>query len=73
MNLTSLRIITADIKRSVQFFEKITGLNATWYTDDFAEIIAGTSTLAIGSMRTMALFGEGIAQPASNRSVIIEF
>ena len=73
MNLTSLRIITADIKRSVQFFEKITGLNATWYTDDFAEIIAGTSTLAIGSMRTMALFGEGISQPASNRSVIIEF
>jgi len=74
MKLTSLRIITADIKRSVQFFEKITGLPATWYTDDFAEVVAGTSTLAIGSMRTIALFGgEGIIQPASNRSVIIEF
>ena len=74
MNLTSLRIITADIKRSVQFFEKVTGLTATWYTGDFAEIVAGTSTLAIGSTRTMALFGgEGIIQPASNKSVIIEF
>lgn len=74
MNLTSLRIITADIKRSVQFFEKITGLTATWYTEDFTEIAAGTSTLAIGSMRTMALFGgEEIIQPASNKSVIIEF
>jgi catechol 2,3-dioxygenase-like lactoylglutathione lyase family enzyme len=73
MNLTSLRIITDNIKRSVQFFEKITGLPATWYTEDFAEIIAGTSTLAIGSMRTVSLFGEGIAEPASNKSVIIEF
>ena len=73
MNLTSLRIITDDIKRSVQFFENITGLPATWYTEDFAEIVAGTSTLAIGSIRTVSLFGEGIAEPASNKSVIIEF
>ena len=73
MNLTSLRIITDDIKRSVQFFEKITDLAATWYTEDFAEIVAGTSTLAIGSTRTIRLFGEGIAEPASNKSVIIEF
>jgi len=73
MNLTSLRIITADIKRLVQFLEKITGLTATWYTEDFAEIITGTSTLAIGSTRTMALFGVDVAQPASNKSVIIEF
>ena len=73
MNLTSLRIITDNIKRSVQFFEKITGLSATWYTGDFAEIVAGTSTLAIGSKRTVSLFGEGIAEPASNKSVIIEF
>ena len=73
MNLTSLRIIIDNIKRSVQFFEKITGLPATWYTEDFAEIVAGTSTLAIGSMRTISLFGEAIAEPASNKSVIIEF
>ena len=73
MNLTSLRIITDNIKHSVQFFEKITGLPATWYTEDFAEIVAGTSTLAIGSIRTVSLFGEGIAEPASNKSVIIEF
>ena len=73
MNLTSLRIITADIKRLVQFLEKITGLTATWYTEDFAEIVTSTSTLAIGSTRTMSLFGGEIAQPASNKSVIIEF
>ena len=73
MKLTSLRIITGDIKTLVQFFEKVTGIPAQWYTDDFAELVTGTATLAIGSTRTMSLFGEGLITPASNNSVIIEF
>ncbi len=73
MKLTSLRIITGDIKRLVRFFENVTNLAAQWYTDDFAGIVTDTATLAIGSTRTISLFGQGIAQPASNRSVIIEF
>lgn len=73
MNLVSLRIITADIKRLVQFLEKATNLTARWATDDFAEIVTSSFTLAIGSTRTLSFFGEGIAQPASNKSVIIEF
>jgi predicted enzyme related to lactoylglutathione lyase len=73
MQIVSLRIITANIKRLVQFFEKATGITAKWSTNDFAEIIAGSFTLAIGSTRTLAFFGEGIAQPAANKSVIIEF
>lgn len=73
MYLTSLRIITADIRRLVQFLEKITGLTAKWYTEDFAEIVTTTATLAIGSTRTMTFFGADIALPASNKSVIIEF
>ncbi|WP_430406531.1 hypothetical protein [Fluviicola sp.] len=59
MNLASVRIITGDIKRLVQFFEKTTGFSATWYTDDFAEIVADSCTLAIGSTRTLGFFGEG--------------
>lgn len=73
MKLTSLRIITDDIKRLVQFFEQVTGLLAQWYTEDFAEVVVGTATLAIGSTRTMSLFGEGLVRPATNKSVIIEF
>src|SRR3954466_8577175 len=73
MNLTSLRIITADIKRLVQFFEGATGTAAKWATDDFAELTLGSFTLAIGSTRTLAFFGEGVAQPAANKSIIIEF
>lgn len=73
MNLVSLRVITADIKRLVQFLEKATNLPAQWATDDFAEIVTSSFTLAIGSTRTLSFFGEQIAQPAHNKSVIIEF
>lgn len=74
MNLSSVRIITADIKRLVQFYEDVTGLPFTWYTDDFAELRTPLGALAIGSTRTLALFGgDSVANAASNRSVIIEF
>lgn len=73
MNLVSLRIITADIKRLVQFFEKATSVTAKWLTDDFAEIVTSSFTLAIGSTRTLVFFGEEVAQPAANKSIIIEF
>lgn len=72
-NFTSIRIITADIKRLVLFFEAATGSAAKWATDDFAEITSKSFTLAIGSTRTLAFFGDGVAEPAANKSVIIEF
>lgn len=73
MNLRSLRIITADIKRLVGFYEKVTGLTAKWHTEDFAEIGTAPCILAIGSTKTLAFFGDKIAEPAANKSVIIEF
>ncbi|CAH0305498.1 hypothetical protein SRABI27_04908 [Pedobacter sp. Bi27] len=72
-NLVSMRIITADIRRLVQFFEDATGTTAEWATDDFAEVKLESFTLAIGSTRTLAFFGEGVAQPGNNKSIIIEF
>jgi predicted enzyme related to lactoylglutathione lyase len=73
MSLVSLRIIKADIKQLVQFYEKATGVTAKWLTDDFAEILTNSFTLAIGSTRTVVFFGEGVVLPAANKSVIIEF
>ena len=72
-NLVSLRIITADIKRLVRFFEDATGITAKWSTDEFAEVVSESFTLAIGSTRTLAFFGGDIAEPATNKSIIIEF
>ncbi|MFB6786122.1 VOC family protein [Streptomyces olivaceus] len=73
MNLVSIRVITDDVARLVDFYERATGLRATWSTEDFAELPTASGTLAIGSTRTVPLFAPGSARPADNRSVIIEF
>src|SRR5271163_3934169 len=73
MNFVSTRIITGDMKRLVGFYEDITGLSATWYTEDFAELVTPSCTLAMGSKRTIDMFGAGAARPADNHTAIIEF
>ncbi|RUX03560.1 VOC family protein, partial [Mesorhizobium sp. M2A.F.Ca.ET.037.01.1.1] len=74
MNFVSTRIITADVKRLVAFYETVTGMKLTLYTEDFAELVTEAGTLAIGSTRTLALFGgDHVASPAANRTAIIEF
>jgi predicted enzyme related to lactoylglutathione lyase len=72
MNFVSIRIITADVKRLVTFYEQATSIKAIWSTDDFAEVKTRSCTLAIAHERTMKLFAEGAAKSADNRSVIIE-
>jgi predicted enzyme related to lactoylglutathione lyase len=73
MDLASIRMITDDLERVVQFYERITGTAATRYTPVFAELVMRSCTLAIGHTQTTQLFGEDSARPADNRSVIIEF
>jgi predicted enzyme related to lactoylglutathione lyase len=73
MNLVSIRIITDDVARLTEFYERVTGLSARRYTPDFAEVVTPGATLAIGSTGTVRLFGEGSAEPAANRTAIVEF
>lgn len=74
MNLLSIRIITDNIEGLVKFYEQVTGVLVVQYTPVFAEINTPTATLAIASTKTLPLFGgDEVAQPAQNRSVIIEF
>lgn len=73
MDFVSTRFITDDIKRLVRFYEDVSGLSAMWYTDDFAEVVMPSCTLALASTRTMDLFGAGAAHPADNHTAIIEF
>ncbi|MCV7179154.1 VOC family protein [Mycolicibacterium sphagni] len=73
MNFISTRIITADVKRLVEFYEMVTGVAAVWGNELFAEIPTGIGTLAIGSDKTVPLFAAGSAEPAANRSAILEF
>jgi catechol 2,3-dioxygenase-like lactoylglutathione lyase family enzyme len=73
MDLASIRMITDDLERVVQFYERITGVAAVRYTPVFAELIMPSCTLAIGHTQTTQLFGEDSARPADNHTVIIEF
>ncbi|MER5726765.1 VOC family protein [Streptomyces sp. NPDC002138] len=73
MNFVSLRIITGDVARLVDFYERATGVRAHWATEDFAELRTPAATLALASTRTVPLFAPGSARPADNRSVILEF
>ncbi|MCK5751511.1 MAG: VOC family protein [Mycobacterium sp.] len=68
-----MRIITADVKRLVAFYEMVTGVTAIWGNELFAEIPTAVGALAIGSDETVALFAQGSAEPAANRTAIVEF
>lgn len=74
MTFVSTRIITSDVDRLVDFYQQVTGTAAVRYTEDFAELRTPVGVLAIGSTRTLQLFGgDSVASPAMNRSVILEF
>ena len=73
MKFVSTRVITADVRRLVAFYEMVTQIAAVWGNELFAEIPTPVGTLAIGSDKTVPLFGPGSAEPAANRTAIIEF
>jgi predicted enzyme related to lactoylglutathione lyase len=73
MDFRSVRIITSDIKRLVGFYERVTGVTATWFTEEFAELATPHATLAVGSTATFAQFAAGGIQPGGASGLIIEF
>lgn len=73
MRLASVRLIAADIKAMVAFYEMVTGQAADWLAPQFAEIVTPTGTLSIGSAETVAVFRAGSAEPGANRTAILEF
>ncbi len=73
MKFISTRIITADVDRLVAFYELVTEVSAIWGNELFAEISTPIGTLAIGSDKTVPMFGVGSAEAAANRSAILEF
>ena len=73
MDFVSIRIVTGDVARLVDFYERATGVPASWSNQDFAELRTTCAALAIASTRTVALVAPDAARPSDNRSVIIEF
>jgi predicted enzyme related to lactoylglutathione lyase len=73
MNFVSVRIITDNVARLARFYELVTGVSVTMRSEDFGELRMPGCTLAIGSTRTLQLFGGDVARPADNHTAIIEF
>jgi predicted enzyme related to lactoylglutathione lyase len=73
MTFISTRVITPDIKRLIAFYGQITGQSLTVYTDDFAELRTPLATLAMGSLRTLRLFGPQAIPGQDGRTAITEF
>lgn len=73
MTFASVRLIAQDLEAMVAFYERVTGAKAAWLAPVFAEIVTPGGTLALGSPATVALFQEGSAEAAANRTAILEF
>ncbi|MDU4694500.1 MAG: VOC family protein [Paenibacillus sp.] len=73
MNFASVRMITDNVDRLVEFYENVTGVSAERPAPVFAEFVLPSCTLAIGHTQTTQLFGADSAVGAHNRTVILEF
>ncbi len=73
MKFASTRLICSDIKTMAAFYENVTGQAADWLAPQFAEIVTPSATLALGGAETVGLFKAGSAEPAANRTAIVEF
>jgi uncharacterized glyoxalase superfamily protein PhnB len=73
MKFASTRLIASNLQEMVAFYEMVTGIKAEWLAPVFAEIVTPKATLALGSVETVALWKEGSAEPARNRTACLEF
>ena len=73
MKFASVRVVTRDIDGLVEFYQRLTGMEAVRPADGFAEMRFEGATLAISSEHLIELFNVGAATAAANRSAILEF
>src|SRR5580704_8860303 len=66
-------LISADVRRLVEFYEPIQNRKANWSGEDYAEFPTRAGVLAIFSAAAQEKYIPGSAEPATNRSVILQF
>jgi uncharacterized glyoxalase superfamily protein PhnB len=72
-SLTNACLITASVKRLVDFYEPVLSLRAKWSGEDYAELATAAGVVAIFSAKAQENYIPGSADAAKNRSVILEF
>jgi catechol 2,3-dioxygenase-like lactoylglutathione lyase family enzyme len=71
--LQSTCLISADVRRLVEFYEPILNRKANWSGQDYAEFPTSAGVLAIFSAAAQEKYIPGSSKPATNRSIILEF
>ena len=71
--LQSTCLISANVRRLVEFYEPILNRKAKWSGEDYAEFPTRAGVLAIFSAAAQEKYIPGSAEPATNRSVILQF
>jgi uncharacterized glyoxalase superfamily protein PhnB len=71
--LQSTCLISADVRRLVEFYEPILNRKANWSGEDYAEFPTRAGVLAIFSAAAQEKYIPSSAEPTTNRSVILEF
>ena len=73
MKFASVRVVTRDIDGLVEFYQRLSDIEAVRPAEGFAEVRFEGATLAISSEHLIELFNVGAATAAANRSAILEF
>ena len=73
MKFASVRLVTLDVDRLVDFYATLSGVAAVRPADGFAEIRLPGATLAISAQHLVQRFNAGAATAAANHSAILEF
>lgn len=67
------RIVTDDVDGMLAFYATVTGVEANRLHPLFGEIGTPHGTLAIASSQTIRAMGEGVLEPAANRTITFDF
>ncbi|RAS17329.1 VOC family protein [Paraburkholderia bryophila] len=73
MKFASVRVVTRNLEEMVEFYQRLSGIEAARPAEGFAEIRFESAALAISSEQLIQRFNVGAAIAAANRSAILEF
>lgn len=72
MKLAYTRLVTTDVPVLARFYSELLGIMPLG-SEEYVELRTGSCVLSIVSKRSVDIFSAGAAEPAANRSVILDF
>ena len=74
MNLRQSRLVTEDVQRLTRFYETITGARAEMLSSGYVEFQRSPCAgLAVAATSVVRAYGDGLLDPAANRSLVLDF